>query len=117
MLEPRLQSYLDTIQECLSLIQHRLSGIHSAEDLIRNDAGMLIMDGIAIRLQLIGETVKKLDHHYPGFFASKGIDPKPIIRFRDFVAHHYDEVDYELLYDICINHLPALREKLDALLS
>ncbi|MBK6949641.1 MAG: DUF86 domain-containing protein [Haliscomenobacter sp.] len=116
-MSPAFNPTSTTIQECLSLIQHRLSGIHSAEDLIRNDAGMLIMDGIAIRLQLIGETVKKLDHHYPGFFASKGIDPKPIIRFRDFVAHHYDEVDYELLYDICINHLPALREKLDALLS
>ncbi len=116
MLEPRIQSYLETIKECLSLIQHRLSTIHSAEDLIRTETGILIMDGIAIRLQLIGETVKKLEYHYPGFFASQHIDPKPIIRFRDFVAHHYDEIDYELLYDICIHHLPTLHEKLDALL-
>ncbi len=38
------------------------------------------------------------------------MDPQPIIRFRDFISHHYDEADYEVLFDVCKNYLPGLKE-------
>ncbi len=75
------------------------------------------MDGIAMRLQVIGETVKKVDGDHPGLLQKYGIDSQPIIRFRDFISHHYDEADYIVLYDICVTHLPVLKEKLTILTS
>ncbi|MBK9017641.1 MAG: DUF86 domain-containing protein [Saprospiraceae bacterium] len=90
-----------------------MANIQKADDFVDTEAGQLIMDAIAIRLQVIGETTKKIDLQFPDFLPAIGIDPKPIIRFRDFISHHYDEADYEVLYEICTKHLPALKEKLD----
>lgn len=36
------------------------------------------------------------------------IEWNKIARFRDLVSHHYEQVDYEIVYDICKNHLPKL---------
>lgn len=65
-----------------------------------------------MRLQVIGERFKKLDAKVPGLLESYGIDPKPIIRFRDFISHHYEEADYEVLYNVCKVHLPELKMKI-----
>ncbi|MBN2394954.1 MAG: DUF86 domain-containing protein [Candidatus Atribacteria bacterium] len=34
------------------------------------------------------------------------IEWNKIARFRDLVSHHYEQIDYEIVYDICKNHLP-----------
>ena len=31
-----------------------------------------------------------------------------IIRFRDFISHHYEMLDYEIIYQICNEYLPQL---------
>jgi len=31
-----------------------------------------------------------------------------IIRFRDFISHHYEMLDFEIVYEICKDYLPAL---------
>jgi uncharacterized protein with HEPN domain len=108
-----LRNRLETVLEALELIERRMTSIKTADDFVDTEEGLLIMDAIAIRLQVIGETAKKIDLQFPDFLPSIGIDPKPIIRFRDFISHHYDEVDYEVLFEICTKHLPLLKEKLE----
>ena len=90
-----------------------MTNIKTADDFVDTEEGLLIMDAIAIRLQVIGETTKKIDLHFPDYLPSIGIDPKPIIRFRDFISHHYDEADYEVFFEICTKHLPALIKQLN----
>lgn len=107
-----LQNRLATLLEAIELIERRMSNIHTADDFVDTEEGLLIMDAIAIRLQVIGETTKKIDLQFPEYLPSKGIEPKPIIRFRDFISHHYDEADYEVLYEICTKHLPELKRAL-----
>ncbi|MBK8924232.1 MAG: DUF86 domain-containing protein [Saprospirales bacterium] len=108
-----LLNRLATIIEALELIERRMVKIKKADAFVDTEEGQLIMDAIAIRLQVIGETTKKIDLQQPDFLPSIGIDPKPIIRFRDFISHHYDEADYEVLFEICTNHLPLLKAKLE----
>ena len=36
-----------------------------------------------------------------------------ISRFRDLVSHHYENVDYEIVYDICKTHIPKLGETIE----
>ena len=109
-----LQNRLQTILEALELIERRMTNIQKADDFVDTEEGILIMDAIAIRLQVIGESTKKINDQFPDYLPSKGIDPKPIIRFRDFISHHYDEADYEVLYEICTQHLPMLKSQLSA---
>ena len=43
---------------------------------------------------------------------SSHIEWDKIARFRDFVSHHYDQVDHEIVYDICKVHIPELKRVL-----
>jgi len=33
-----------------------------------------------------------------------------IVRFRDLISHHNVQVDHDIIFDICVNHIPRLRE-------
>ena len=39
------------------------------------------------------------------------------MRLRDIVSHHYEKVDHEIIFDICENHLPKLRETIRKMLA
>lgn len=56
-----LRNRLETIREALELIERRVANIHKADDFVDTEEGLLIMDAIAIRLQVIGEKTKKID--------------------------------------------------------
>ena len=32
-----------------------------------------------------------------------------IMKLRDIISHNYENVDYEIVYDICKNHIPSLK--------
>lgn len=41
------------------------------------------------------------------------MDPQPIINFRDFISHHYERTDVEIIYDICLNDIQELKVKIN----
>jgi len=112
-----LHDSLQFIRESITIIRDRMRNIRKPEDFVRSREGLLLMDGIAMRLQAISEKVKKIERTNPGIFIAEGIDPQPIIRFRDFISHHYEEADYEVLYDVCQKYLPVLEEKVMELMD
>lgn len=97
----------EAIAESLTAIQAYMKAINSAGDFIQSGEGRLRLDGIALRLQVIGENVKQIVTLYPDFFEKDlPYDVDDIIRFRDFVSHHYEKLDYEIIYEICTKSLP-----------
>jgi uncharacterized protein with HEPN domain len=58
---------------------------------------------------MIGEIVKRLS---PETKAQYPMEWSSIIRMRDLLAHRYDEVDYGIVWDTLIVHVPDLLEKL-----
>jgi uncharacterized protein with HEPN domain len=109
---------LQRIQESIKLIEDRTNYIVIAKELVIPEDGAMLIDSIALRLQVIGEHVKKIDSLDPNLFPEKlQIDPDPIIRFRDFISHHYEKTDYEIIFDIIKNKLPYLSEKIKFLLK
>ena len=36
---------------------------------------------------------------------------------RDKVIHHYFGVDYEIVWDVVVNNIPALREQMESILG
>jgi uncharacterized protein with HEPN domain len=108
---------LEAILYALEIIQARYEVILKSEPFLLTNENLTLFDAIAMRLQVIGEKVKKIEQHAPGFWEGNGIDPKPIIRFRDFISHHYENVEFEIILDVCKNYLPDFENKARMLYS
>jgi len=62
MLDDRIRDNLQIIMESIVLIENRFFKINSADDLVSSEGGVLILDALAMRLQVIGELLKKIDN-------------------------------------------------------
>ena len=60
MLDDIIHGNLQLIMESIVLIGNRFSKINSADDLVLSEDGVLILDAIAMRLQVDGELLKKI---------------------------------------------------------
>jgi len=106
------------ISESLDVINKRFSSINHPDDLVMDDHGITIFDSIVMRLQVVGELLKKIDKENSAFLKKyKEINWENIMRLRDIVSHHYEKVDHEIIFDICENHLPKLRETIRKMLA
>jgi len=106
------------IFESLDLINKRFTNIGHPSDLVLDDSRVIILDSIAMRLQVVGELLKKIDKENSSFL--KGYDEinwENIMRLRDIVSHHYEKVDHEIIFDICKNHLPLLRKTIQKIIN
>jgi uncharacterized protein with HEPN domain len=107
ILSDNLRGILDSIE----LITVRFSNIYQADDFVNSTDGSLLLDSICMRLQIIGELVKKTHKNNPEIFSAfPQIEWSNIMKLRDIISHHYDHVDYEVIYDICKNHIPPLKK-------
>ncbi len=102
-----LQGILDSIE----LIEIRFANIAKPDEFVMNAAGVLTLDSISMRLQIIGELVKKIDKINPAMWRKyPQIEWPNIMKLRDIISHHYNHVDHEIIYDVCRNHIPALKQ-------
>jgi uncharacterized protein with HEPN domain len=113
-----IKEKLKIIYESIRMIESRFSRIGKADDFVLSEEGVLILDSIAIRLQVIGETLKKISKtdsslldRYPM------IEWDKIIKLRDIISHHYDAIDYEIIFDICENHISELKSTITLLIK
>jgi uncharacterized protein with HEPN domain len=106
----------------LSYIQHILDEISFIQKSIaENDlskAGFLHNDAykraFTRSLEIIGEAVKNLPSE---FYKQNPLIPwKQMAGMRDRLIHAYFAVDYELVWDVVINHLPDLKKELEKLI-
>jgi uncharacterized protein with HEPN domain len=102
--------YLTKIEENLLHIQERTQNIHSAEDFSKTPHGVDMLDVTVIRLEAIGETVKNIDKNTEGLLLLKyaAIPWRKIMKMRDIIAHHYFDVDEEVIFGIVKNDLNQL---------
>ena len=108
------QELIDFILESLRLVKRRFKDIKSSDDFLENDDGLDKLDAISMRLQSIGESVKNLDKTQRELIlqvANKNYWSE-IIKARDFISHHYVDIDSETVFDICSNELDELEEKI-----
>jgi uncharacterized protein with HEPN domain len=107
--DPRqhLQDALDSIQQ----IQKYFEGKNPV-DLEEND---MLFDAIVMRLQVIGEAVKKLPksmhEQYPQ------IPWREIIALRNYISHAYSFLDASRFYNIIVEELPKLEKVLRELFA
>jgi len=110
MLDDIISENIRIVIESIVLIENRFTKIDSADDFVLTPDGIFILDAISMRLQVIGELLKKIDKIDNSFFNNyPEIEWEKIMKLRDIISHHYEMVDHEIIYDICKNHIPRLK--------
>ena len=101
---------LDQIIEASKTIELRCKFAKSEDDFCDTIEGQEKLDSICMKLIAIGESLKKIDYITDKALLEKypQIEWKKIKGIRDFISHHYFDLDAEVIFDICQNHIQLL---------
>lgn len=114
-----LREILHQISEAIDRIERRFAGIQSSEDFMQGDEGIDKLDGIAMMLIWMGESIKNLEKiggrdlldAYPE------VDWKGAKGTRDILSHHYEDIDAEVVFYICDRYLPSIKTAITAMIQ
>jgi len=99
----------EEIVEAIDLIKLRASDILKPDDFLKDQTGVMKLDSIAMRLQVIGEAIKKVDKLDADLLSKyPEIEWRKIRRMRDFISHHYNELDEDEVFTAVKYDLPQL---------
>jgi len=104
---------LEFILESITLIKRRFKNIKVADDFLHTDDGLDKLDSIAMRVQAIGEALKNIHKRDKEFLLQVATSEywSQIIKARDFISHHYVELDSETIFEICDAEIEKLEQK------
>lgn len=110
---------LNQVYEATQKIKRRFAPIHSGDDFTGSETGMEKLDSICMLLIAIGESIKNLYRKAKNELLSKypNTEWKKIMGLRDIIGHHYFDVDAEIIYDICENHIKSFAETIHQMLD
>ena len=110
-------SNLLTCIEHINKIESYFSNPVTAEAFFELNDG-LNYDGTLMRLHALGESAKRISQKYPGVIKDLAYpEINNLIRFRDYVSHHYEQLEHEVIFDICKYKLPGLKNKIESLIN
>ncbi len=102
----------------VEVIEERFHAIEKADDFINTEQGKILLDAIAMRLQALSENVKKILKKNPDLEKQfPEADWNDIVRFRDLISHHYEMLNYQVVYSICMIQIPVLKLVIQKILS
>ena len=100
------------IEKAILTLQERTMVIKCADDFALTPAGTEKLDAACMLLIVIGESIKNLDR-----ITNKQLLPtypsikwKQVMGVRDIIAHHYFDVDIDVIYQIIHDDLTHLLE-------
>ena len=115
IIESLLKKILQTVERILA----NSETITSPSFYLLTPSGMERLESTCMLLIAIGEGVKgvdkltdkKLSSFYPG------MDWKGVMGMRDIIAHHYFDLDAEIVYDVIKHDLPKLKDVLQQIVD
>ena len=108
-------SSLHQIQSLLNTISERTKNVTDVNDFLSSPNGMILLDAVCMNLIALGEAVKNLDKVSDGELLPKynQIQWGGIMRMRDKKAHHYFEVDAEVVLLTVKEDIPLVKSIID----
>jgi len=118
MPDPLILERLQLIMDHALTIHSRMQQVTDSSYFISTPIGEQVYDSLITRLQAMGENFKKIDRIDNHFVADKlNLDTTPITRFRDLISHHYELLDYQIIYRICRIEIPKVITAIDSYLQ
>lgn len=110
---------LNKIHSVVETIISRTSAIKDSNDLLCSPDGMLRLDAICMNLIALGEAVKGLDKQthgellplYPEIYWSG------VMRMRDKIAHHYFEIDTDVVFATIEEDIPQMKIAIEKMIA
>ena len=107
------------IRTVIETIVKRTASVDNPNDFLCSPDGMLRLDAICMNLIALGEAVKGLDKqthgellpHYPEIYWSG------VMRMRDKIAHHYFEIDTEVVFRTIEEDIPQMTKVIDRMIA
>lgn len=101
---------LKQINGTLQTIQRRFAPVTSPDFFMASDAGLEKLDAICMQLIALGESVKNLDKVTGGALLERypQIEWKRVMGMRDVISHHYFDMDAEIVFAVCEDHIPEM---------
>jgi uncharacterized protein with HEPN domain len=102
---PNIKKHLYDLLAASQSIQAYTGSLQKSDYLARD----MVQAAVERKLEIIGEALNRIGredeeylHQIPNY--------RRIIGFRNILAHGYDVIDQEIVWDVVQNHLPALQE-------
>ena len=110
---------LKDIQKALTLIEERSAIVNHVNDFLCSPEGMLRLDALCMNLIALGESVKNLDKITNGELLSLYPETywKGIMRIRDKIAHHYFDIDAEIVLATLKKDISPLSKTIDRIIQ
>lgn len=107
------------IRKAIETIIERAAMVNNPDELLRSPEGMMRLDAICMNLIALGEAVKGLDKqtrgellpHYPEIYWSG------VMRMRDKIAHHYFEIDTDVVFRTIQEDVPQMNEVVNRMIA
>ena len=107
------------IRKAIETILERASVVTDPNELLCSPGGMMRLDAICMNLIALGEAVKgleKLTHgqllpRYPEVYWSG------VMRMRDKIAHHYFEIDTDVVFLTVQQDVPKMKEVIERMIA
>lgn len=101
---------LNQIIDAIETIEERCSFAKTQDDFCDTKEGQEKLDGICMKLIAVGESLKNIDKITDKKLLEKypAIEWKKIKGIRDFISHHYFDLDADVIFDICQNEITKL---------
>ena len=114
-----VKEILNQILKAAQIVEKRFSAIFSPEDFMISEQGLEKLDAICMQLIAIGESVKNVDKITGGGLLNNypQVPWKQVMGMRDVLSHHYFDMDAEVVYTVCSEHIPVLIQVLEYILS
>ena len=105
-----IKERLQFILQHAAAIEERIKDVDDVKSLMESKAGQILLDSLITRLQALCENSKRIQKVDPAFFHQYlPLDVTPMIRFRDLASHHYESLNYIVIYGICKGEVLNLR--------
>jgi len=101
---------LEQIIEAIEIVQERCTYATCENDFMDTKEGQEKLDSICMKLIAVGESLKNIDKITEKKLLEKypQVEWKKIKGIRDFISHHYFDLDAEVIFGICQNNIDDL---------
>jgi uncharacterized protein with HEPN domain len=107
------------ISKAIETILERASVVTDPNDLLSSPGGMMRLDAICMNLIALGEAVKGLDKQTHGQLLSRYPEVywSGVMRMRDKIAHHYFEIDTDVVFLTVLQDVPKMQEVINRIIA